>query len=41
MTGSWTLDVFIIGNMILLIVPLAVFFYRETLKPKEAGKNGV
>ena len=29
MTGSWTMDGFIYGAIILLIVPLAIFIYKE------------
>lgn len=36
MTGSWTLDAFIIGSIILLVVPLAVFIYREAIM-REGG----
>lgn len=32
MTGSWTMDAFIIGSIILIGYPLLVYLYREYLK---------
>lgn len=34
MTGSWTMDGFIIGSILLVLIPLAVWFYREVYKKK-------
>lgn len=32
MTGSWTMDVFIIGAVVLILYPLIVFVVRERRK---------
>lgn len=35
MTGSWTMDGFIIGCVLLLIIPLVIYIYVE--KSKKEG----
>jgi len=32
MTGSWTMDSFIIGCIILVLIPLIVWIYKEVIK---------
>lgn len=34
MIGSWPIDQFIYGSIILIIVPVVVFIYREFIKNK-------
>lgn len=34
MTGSWTIDAFIIGCIVLIIVPTAIWLYEEVFKNK-------
>lgn len=34
MTGSWTMDGFIIGCILLILIPLAVWLYKEVYKKK-------
>ena len=40
MTGSWTMDVFFVGCIILIIVPLAIWFYKEFYQKDRRGSNG-
>lgn len=35
MTGSWTIDAFIIGCIILIIIPLGIWLYREVYKARK------
>lgn len=37
MTGAWTLDAFLVGSVVLVLVPLGVYIYREFL---HKGSNG-
>lgn len=39
MTGSWTLDAFIIGSIILLIVPMASTIYEDVIKVRRGEKQ--
>ena len=32
MTGSWTIDLFIIGSIILIVIPAVVVLVREVVK---------
>lgn len=32
MTGSWTIDLFILGSIILIVIPAAVVLFREVIK---------
>lgn len=32
MTGSWTLDLFVLGSIILIVIPAAVVLKREVFK---------
>lgn len=34
MTGSWAMDEFIIGSIILVLLPGSVWFYKEVIKKK-------
>ncbi len=34
MTGSWVIDGFIYGSIILIVVPVAVFIYKEFIEKK-------
>lgn len=34
MTGSWVMDAYIIGSIILIAYPLGVYIYREFIKNK-------
>lgn len=34
MTGSWTIDAFIIGCIVLIIVPVGIWLYQEVFKNK-------
>jgi len=34
MTGSWPIDAFIIGSIIIILVPLGVWIYKEIYKSK-------
>lgn len=34
MTGSWTIDAFIIGSIILIIVPAGIWLYEEVFNKK-------
>ncbi len=34
MTGSWTMDGFIVGSIILIMIPALVWFYREVVSKK-------
>ncbi len=39
MTGSWTMDGFIIGCILLILIPSAVWFYREIYLKKSGDTN--
>lgn len=39
MTGSWTMDAFIIGSIILIIVPLAATIYEDIVKKERRGEK--
>jgi len=34
MTGSWTMDGFIIGCVLLILIPLGVWLYKEVYKKR-------
>lgn len=34
MTGSWTIDAFIIGCVLLILIPFVIWFYKEVYKKK-------
>ncbi len=38
MTGSWPIDQFIYGSILLTIVPVVVFIYREFIKKNKGDK---
>lgn len=40
MTGSWTMDAFIIGCIIIIVIPLAIWIYREVYQKQRRNKNG-
>lgn len=40
MTGSWTIDVFIILSILVFVIPLGIYIYREFFKGrKESDKE--
>jgi hypothetical protein len=39
MTGSWTMDQFIIGSVILILVPASLWVYREIINKKRGDKE--
>lgn len=39
MTGSWTMDAFIVGSIILLIVPLVATIYEDVIKERRGENN--
>ena len=34
MTGSWTMDAFIIGCILIIVIPLGIWLYLEVFKNK-------
>ena len=38
MTGSWVLDFFIYGSIIVLVVPIIAFIRKVTIDKKTGGK---
>lgn len=39
MTGSWTIDAFTIGCILIILIPLAVWFHIEVYKKKGGDVN--
>ncbi len=39
MTGSWTIDAFIIGCILLIIIPIVIWVYREVYKKKRSDEK--
>lgn len=39
MTGSWTIDAFIIGCIILIVVPVGIWFYYEVFNKKRGDSQ--
>lgn len=40
MTGSWTMDAFIVGCIVLIILPAAVCIHKDVIKKNVGDKNG-
>lgn len=38
MTGSWTMDAFIVGSIILIGLPAVVCLYRDVIKKKRGER---
>lgn len=36
MTGSWTMDAFIVGCILIIVIPLGIWLYREVFKNKRS-----
>ncbi len=41
MTGSWAINEFFIGCIVIMIVPLAVYIYREMTAVKEGDTSDI
>ncbi|MCR3956996.1 MAG: hypothetical protein NUK57_11930 [Gudongella sp.] len=41
MTGSWAINEFFIGCIVIMVVPLAVYLYREMTAVKEGDASDV
>jgi len=39
MTGSWTIDLFIIGCILLMIIPIGIWVYKEIYLKKKGDVN--
>jgi hypothetical protein len=41
MTGSWAINEFFIGCIVIMVVPLAVYLYREMTAVKEGDASDI
>ena len=41
MTGSWAINEFFIGCIVIMVVPLAVYLYREMAAAKEGDASDI